>query len=155
MGGRCGCYRNGVRVNPLVGPLVGPLVDPLVNPLVGPLVGPLVVPLVVPLVDPLVVPLVVSLGVPLVVPLVVGPDPLLTTNATHIGIATHSVWGTFLDALYRYIRTMIENTKSNTITPPPPVLSQVQRSALCPTNMRMIPPWVRHGICDGLWGVLL
>jgi len=31
-----------------------------------------------------------------VVPLVVGPDPLVTTNATHISIATHSVWGNFL-----------------------------------------------------------
>ena len=28
--------------------------------------------------------------------LVVGPDPLVTANATHISIATHSVWGTFL-----------------------------------------------------------
>jgi len=33
---------------------------------------------------------------PASVPLVVGPDPLVTTNATHISIATHSMWGTFL-----------------------------------------------------------
>jgi len=45
---------------------------------------------------PLVVPLVVSIAVPLVVSLVVGPDPLVTADATHISIATHSAWGTFL-----------------------------------------------------------